>query len=479
MPKAEKHKWTFAPRFRRNAFGWRSQPAIQRVKEAISEIKKTARKDPVLGAAGAVLFFEKVSPALAHVDSSSGAIGNAVNRAIRDLVPIIAEAPADAKTRAAWLKRLWQAHAEDRIPYIESLADHWGELCASQDVASGWADDLVDVTRRALNPDRKLRDHFHGTSACLSALFYAERYAELIDVLEVDTLWAYRRWAVMARAAMGKKAEAIRYAEGLRGPWASDLEIDQLCEQILLSSGLADEAYKRYGLTANRAGTYLAWFRAVAKKYPHKAKAEILDDLVAETPGEEGKWFAAAKSAGLYDQAVALAKRTPCDPRTLTRAARDFARKNPAFAVEAGFTALHWLVEGYGYEITGADVRNAYDYTMEAAEHLGSHRRRALTCPRPRRRGNLRRTLRDSDSRKAAGDLVRRRPVGSSMIGRGHSSRTRVRYSVQAATSDGGAGSRSSPPSHIDLRIRTASLHSLSRASFGYASRSLTLSPAR
>ncbi|MDO8466463.1 MAG: hypothetical protein Q7S46_14620, partial [Gallionella sp.] len=50
MPKSEAHKWVFAPRFRRNAFGWRSQPAVQRVKEAIAEIQKVARKNPVLAA---------------------------------------------------------------------------------------------------------------------------------------------------------------------------------------------------------------------------------------------------------------------------------------------------------------------------------------------------------------------------------------------------------------------------------------------
>ena len=36
----------------------------------------------------------------------------------------------------------------------------------------------------------------------------------------------------------------------------------------------------------------------------------------------------------------ALANRTPCDPKTLTRAARDFAEKNPAFAVGAGLAAF-------------------------------------------------------------------------------------------------------------------------------------------
>ena len=63
------------------------------------------------------------------------------------------------------------------------------------------------------------------------------------------------------------------------------VHLSRLCEEIVLSSGLAEEAYQRYGLRANRAGTYLATFRAVARKYPHKASREILHDLVQTTPG--------------------------------------------------------------------------------------------------------------------------------------------------------------------------------------------------
>ena len=88
--KADAHIWEFKARFRRHAYGWRSQPAIQRVKQAVSEIKKAARKDLVLAADGAVTLIERLSPALEHVDSSSGAIGTAVNNAIAELVPIIA-----------------------------------------------------------------------------------------------------------------------------------------------------------------------------------------------------------------------------------------------------------------------------------------------------------------------------------------------------------------------------------------------------
>ncbi len=369
---AEARKWEFKARFRRHAFGWKSQPAITRIRQAVTEIKKVAKKEPLLAGEGAIAFLERVSPALEHVDSSSGSIGTAVGNAIGALVPIIASAPADAKTRDAWLERLFEAHQEDRIPYIERLADHWGELCASKEVASAWADKLVGITRMALNPDKTLRGYFHGTSACLSALYRAERWGELIDLLRVDAIWPYKQWAVRAMVASGKKAEALRYAESCRSPWASDYEVDSVCEEILLSSGMADEAYARYGVRVNQGGTYLATFRAVSKKYPHKAAGEVLADLVKTTPGDEGKWFAAAKDAGLYDEALAVASRTPCDPKTLARAARDYTEKQPAFAVGAGLLSLYWLVQGYGYEITGVDVWEAYRATLAAAERHGS-----------------------------------------------------------------------------------------------------------
>jgi hypothetical protein len=177
------YRWEFKPRFRRHAFGWRSQPAIQRIKEALSEIRKVARRDPVLGGEGAVVLLERLSPALEHVDSSSGAIGTAVNNAISALVPLIAAAPADAKARDRWLERLLAAHEADRIPYIETLTDYWGELCGSTEVASAWADDLIGITGMARGSDPNLRGHFHGTAACLSALYRAERYEEILDVL--------------------------------------------------------------------------------------------------------------------------------------------------------------------------------------------------------------------------------------------------------------------------------------------------------
>jgi len=371
MPTRTGRKWQFKARFRRQAFGWKSQPAIVRIREAVSEIKRVARTEPVEAAEGAVAFIERLSPALENVDSSSGAIGTAVTNAIAELVPIIGEAPADETTRAVWLERLFDAHGADQIPYIERLADYWGELCGSTELAFAWADRLIGVTRMALSPNKNIRGYSHGTSACLSALLAAARYEEILELVEGDTFWPYKRWAVKALVAQGRHADALRYAEKCRNPWASDAAIDAVCEQILLSTGNIDDAYAHYALTANRAGTYVVWFRAIAKKYPHKPAATILSDLVRLTPGDEGKWFAAAKEAELFDEAIVLANQAPCDPRTLTRAARDFAEKNAAFATEAGMAALHWLIHSHGYEITSADVWAACSNTMRAARNAG------------------------------------------------------------------------------------------------------------
>ena len=230
----------------------------------------------------------------------------------------------------------------------------------TKEIAARWADRLIGITSNALSPDPNMRGHYHGTTMCLTSLYRAERFEELLTLLEHEKFWPYKRWSVKALAALGKKSEAIALAEASRGPWTSEADVARLCEEILLSSGLVDEAFERYAADANRAGTYLATFRAVAKRYPTKSEADVLARLVVSTPGDEGKWFAAAKDAGLFAEALALARRTPTDPRTLARAARDHVDEQPAFALEAGLVALDWLALGYGYEVTGADVWAAY-----------------------------------------------------------------------------------------------------------------------
>jgi len=117
-----KHKWIFPARFRAGAYSWKaSKLACPRLREAVSELHKVSKKAPVLGAEGAVRLIEKLWPALEHVDSSSGALGAAVNKALDALIPIIIMAPADEKTRDNWLDRLWQAMADDGVDYLSPV----------------------------------------------------------------------------------------------------------------------------------------------------------------------------------------------------------------------------------------------------------------------------------------------------------------------------------------------------------------------
>lgn len=372
MNKLEKHKWTFPSRFRSGVYSWKASRLVcLRLREAGAEIKKVAKKDPVRGAEGAVRLIEKIWPALEHVDSSSGALGSAVNKALDALIPILVNAPADEKTRDKWLERLWQAMTDDGVDYLSPVGDRWGELCGSTEVAGRWADELVSALRSCwLDPNPG--GYFHGATACLSCLLVSGRYGELLDLLELPRYpsWHYRRYAVEALLALGRKAEAVQYAEASRGLNQPDSLIDQVCEEILISSGMHEEAYRRYGLSAAVGNSYIARFRAVAKRYPMKDKSQILTDLIATTPGEEGKWFATAKDLEFYDLASELANRSLCDPKTLIRAARDYLDSEPAFALGSAIAALRWLSEGWGYEVTSVDVVEAYDRTMDAAARL-------------------------------------------------------------------------------------------------------------
>lgn len=53
------------------------------------------------------------------------------------------------------------------------------------------------------------------------------------------------------------------------------------------------------------------------------------------------------------------------------RAARDFAVERPEFALAAGMTALRGIANGWGYDIMGIDVLDAYATVMAAANAAG------------------------------------------------------------------------------------------------------------
>lgn len=370
-----KHLWQFRSRFRRGAFGWRgSGKAIERLNEALSEILLVAHMDASLAAEGAVILLTKMSSALQDVDSSSGSLGNATNRIVETVAPIIARAPVSEKVRSKWLEQLFEAYQDDDPPYIESLADHWGALCGTTEMASRWADELLPLVRNVMMERRKgVHAYSKAGAACWSALFAAGRHGELLEVLALDPkpYWHDQQWVARVTSAKGDVDGAVASLERLRSAWTPDNVISELCEGILIDAGRAEQAYSSYGVVATRANTHLATFRAIAKKYPGIAPERILADLIAASPGEEGKWFAAARSLKKFDQALALARRSRVDSRTLITAAKSEVKTQPAFALEVALIALRSIADGWGYEITGVDVHAAVTHARAAAATLG------------------------------------------------------------------------------------------------------------
>ena len=354
-----KHNWAFVRSFRRGAFGWRSSKlACQRLREATSEIKGLARTDPVLSGEGAVRLMERLWPALEQVDSSSGALGTAVFRALEVLVPLVAGAPAAADLRDQWLERLFEALQEDGVDFLAPVSAAWGTLCGSPEVASRWGDRLLDITRNVFQSTEFA--WFTGSPACLSALVAAGRYDELLDLLALcrQKSWHFHRFGVEALVALGRLEEALALTRALQ-VCDSTSEGAAVLERLLAEGGRPEDAYRQMIARRGAGNTWLARFRSVVKAFPDRQPRAILEDLLAVSPGEEGRWFTAARDLGDLALAAHLAERGPCDPRTLLRAADKARAESPEFARHCCVCALLAIGRGEGYDLEVHEVRQA------------------------------------------------------------------------------------------------------------------------
>jgi hypothetical protein len=100
------------------------------------------------------------------------------------------------------------------------------------------------ATTCVLGPDGH-GEFFTGTTACLSALYGAQRYDELIWLVDSARFaWSdYSRWGVDALMAQGRPAEALRYAQASLESNAPLGAAATASEAILLQSGMIDEAH--------------------------------------------------------------------------------------------------------------------------------------------------------------------------------------------------------------------------------------------
>ena len=374
MAKAAAHKWAFKPGMRAGAYSWRSSSkAIERLKSASSEIRAVARVDPVTAAEGVIALAQRIWPAFEHIDTSSGALGNAVRRTLEELLPVLIDAPADEKTRAKWLEQLREAIEDDGVDYLAPIAYRFGKIAAYPALMSLHADRDLKMIEAAWS------DHMHfihvptGTLT-LSCLLEAGRYDELLELLErkKTRLWFDEQFGAEALLRQGREDDALARAEALlldqRRQWGH-VEIAAFCERILVSQGREEEAYRRFGLPSVSGNTYLAMWRDLVKRYPDLDARRILEDLM-DTHGTKGKWFAAAKTARFLDIALDCAAHHDAAPATLIRAARDLKLKEPRFAMAVALQAIRHLLEGRGYEPSPIDIDDAVEHLIVAAARL-------------------------------------------------------------------------------------------------------------
>jgi len=376
---AKRHKWTFVARFRANAYGWRgSALANKRLREAVREIKKIAKRDPVLAADGAVNLMERIWPALQGIDTSSGASGAAVFRTLTELLPIVTSAPADLATRSKWTERLYEAVVDDGVSYLAPVQDAWGEICFFPELAARWADRVAEPLRRSWSSSE--HGWSVGSGICLSSLLKTGRFDEIDSLLALRAhrSWHHVKFAAEARVRQGKIDEALALAETCLVGHGNGGSVAQFCEQTLLTAGRREEAYVRYSRGACTQATHVGMYREIHKKYPEHDRRKVLLDLIGSSPAK-GKWFAAAKEAGELDIALQCAAADGADPATLTRAARDLAQSDPEFALRrqtaSRFRTGRFLApRPYGPHRALSDP-NRFSYACESRPHLTQHQR--------------------------------------------------------------------------------------------------------
>lgn len=370
--KSKKPTWEFTRYFRAGAYKWNGTAlASKRIKAAISEIKKAAKNDQAVAAEGAVTFIEKCRRAIENIDSSSGAIGNAVNNALYEVAEVISSADLPSKDRLKLTERIWESWQEEDIGYYDVLSELWPKLCKEPEIMTFWADDFLPVVRHVFSSTEP-GAYFKGSEPCLACLFETGRFDELIDILKNKEKlpFDYQQYVIKVAAAKGGLDGALKMVDECMGnPYTSPYAVARLGEELLMKHGRVEEAYKRYSLGMRFQTTGLATFNALRKKYSGIPPQRILTDLINADPGNERRYFAAARKIGMIELAIAIAEKYDVEPKTLTTASKEYVEKDPELSLRFGLLALQRYADGYGYEPELTDVLKCHEMVCLAAIH--------------------------------------------------------------------------------------------------------------
>ena len=211
---------------------------------------------------------------------------------------------------------------DDGVQYLSPVEERWGEIAVYPELMIEYAERLRVLIRRVW-VEEPPGGHIIGTAICLSCLLEAGRYGDLIELLACARMrwWHWHRFGAEALARQGEWDAAITYADGCRSPQGNDdLWIDRFCEDALIKSGRADEAYHRYGLKAATGPTYLAVYRETVKRYPERDRRQVLLDLIrrgvtAASGSPQRRMPGSLRSPSYVRETTLPSRRLSCAPR--------------------------------------------------------------------------------------------------------------------------------------------------------------------
>ena len=169
------------------------------------------------------------------------------------------------------LKTFQSSSAAERLGAASAFVERFST--ATEVLIVGASRDAADDLARRVTAARRATFGLHRASLTQLAVRFAAEEMARLGVAPATALGAEAVTARVSFEALREQALAY-FAPVARFPG--------------FARALA--AYRRYALEATRGTSYLATYRALARKYPQKRPEELLGDLVASTPGDEGKW---------------------------------------------------------------------------------------------------------------------------------------------------------------------------------------------
>jgi hypothetical protein len=260
---------------------------------------------------------------------------------------------------------------EENYGYYDSLSEQWVALCSESEIMTCWADTFLPTVNTIFSSN-KPGGYFKGTETCLACLFETGRYDEIIEIVQkkANPLFNFKKYVIKVIVARGDLEKALSMLDEYLKDSNTLYQAAHLGEQLLIEAGRSEEAYKRYTLKLPFQTTGLATLSAIRKKYPAISPQRILSDLIDAEPGNERRYFAAARKIGMIELALEIAEKFNVEPKTLTTACKDYLEKDANLALRFGMMALQSYSSGYGYEPEYSDIQKCYDLVSMAAERV-------------------------------------------------------------------------------------------------------------